>query len=72
MMDAGCYCAHTLRFFPGCSRPHVTSATAGEAPVAAATPQQQQQQFAGCSRSYVTSATAGEAQLPRDMTAQAG
>jgi hypothetical protein len=29
MMDAGCYCAHTLRFFPGCSRPHVTSATAG-------------------------------------------
>uniref|UniRef100_A0A383VUP1 D-xylose 1-dehydrogenase (NADP(+), D-xylono-1,5-lactone-forming) n=2 Tax=Tetradesmus obliquus TaxID=3088 RepID=A0A383VUP1_TETOB len=30
MMDAGCYCAHTLRFFPGCSRPHVTSATAGK------------------------------------------
>ncbi|KAF6253993.1 hypothetical protein COO60DRAFT_364191 [Scenedesmus sp. NREL 46B-D3] len=29
MMDAGCYCAHTLRFFPGCSRPLVTSATAG-------------------------------------------
>lgn len=28
MMDAGCYCAHTLRFFPGCSRPKVISATA--------------------------------------------
>lgn len=22
-MDAGCYCAHSLRFFPGCSRPKV-------------------------------------------------
>jgi hypothetical protein len=22
-MDAGCYCAHSLRFFPGCSRPQV-------------------------------------------------
>jgi predicted dehydrogenase len=30
MMDAGCYCAHTLRFFPGCSRPKVVSATAGK------------------------------------------
>eukprot|EP00775_Hariotina_reticulata_P008090 gene8090-8283_t len=28
MMDAGCYCAHTLRFFPGCSRPKVAWATA--------------------------------------------
>lgn len=22
-MDAGCYCAHSLRFFPGYSRPQV-------------------------------------------------
>jgi len=22
-MDAGCYCAHSLRFFPGCSQPKV-------------------------------------------------
>jgi len=28
MMDAGCYCAHTLRFFPGCSQPQVVRATA--------------------------------------------
>eukprot|EP00879_Flechtneria_rotunda_P025377 GHRR01026964.1.p1 GENE.GHRR01026964.1~~GHRR01026964.1.p1 ORF type:complete len:383 (+),score=104.82 GHRR01026964.1:302-1450(+) len=28
MMDAGCYCAHTLRFFPGCSRPKVRAAHA--------------------------------------------
>jgi hypothetical protein len=28
MMDAGCYCAHTLRHFPGVTRPRVTSATA--------------------------------------------
>eukprot|EP00879_Flechtneria_rotunda_P032865 GHRR01036284.1.p1 GENE.GHRR01036284.1~~GHRR01036284.1.p1 ORF type:complete len:124 (-),score=23.81 GHRR01036284.1:510-881(-) len=28
LMDAGCYCAHTLRFFPGCSRPKVRAAHA--------------------------------------------
>lgn len=30
MMDAGCYCAHTLRFFPGCSRPRVVDARASK------------------------------------------
>ncbi|KAF8060547.1 D-xylose 1-dehydrogenase NADP(+) 2 [Scenedesmus sp. PABB004] len=30
MMDAGCYCAHALRFFPGCSRPTVTAAQASK------------------------------------------
>lgn len=29
-MDAGCYCAHTLRFFPGCSRPKVVTAQASK------------------------------------------
>ena len=28
MMDAGCYCAHALRFFPGCHLPLVVSAEA--------------------------------------------
>lgn len=29
-MDAGCYCAHSLRFFPGCSRPRVLDAAASK------------------------------------------
>ncbi len=29
-MDAGCYCAHALRFFPGVQRPRVLQATASK------------------------------------------
>lgn len=35
-MDAGCYCAHSLRFFPGCSRPKVCCCSCVQAPTTGA------------------------------------